>query len=181
MSGPEEPEKSVEPTGNGQSPQRPAGSELPGGGPAGEAARLPSPVLAYLGDAVFELFVRTHALREALQQPAGSSGWVGQAVGVRSLHRRSMPLAQARGQAQLLKAIWPLLDEEERTVARRGRNAHPSRRLARVAPEDYRRSTGLEALLGFLYLSGRTDRVVELLEAALAAAGQGGGLADEPS
>ena len=149
-------------------------------GPTRDPARLPLTVLAYLGDAVFELFVRTHALREALQELAGPAGWAGQAVRVRALHLRSVPLARARGQAELLRAIWPLLDEEERTVARRGRNARPSRRFGGLSPKDYRRSTGLEALLGFLYLSGRSDRVVELLEAALAVVGQGGGLADEP-
>ena len=178
MSGPDE---GAWPAGHGDGAQLPGRPRPAGGGPVENPARLPPLVLAYLGDAVFELFVRTRVLHEALQQLAGPPGWADQAVRVRSLHRRSMPLARARGQAELLQAIWPLLDEDERTVARRGRNARPSRRPGRLSPGDYRRSTGLEALLGFLYLSGRTDRVVELLDAALAAVGQGGGLADGPS
>lgn len=163
-------------------PVRPPGRTLPSGdGLIGDPARLPSSVLAYVGDAVFELFVRTRALQEALQGPVSAAGWADQAVQVRDLHLRSMPLSQARGQAELLRAIWPLLEEEERTVARRGRNAHPGRRFGRISPVEYRRSTGLEALLGFLYLRGRTERVVELLEAALAAVGQGGDGSHEPS
>lgn len=103
---------------------------------------------AYIGDAVFELFVR-----HALLQPG---------VPVHEVHRRVVGWVSARGQEELWRRLDGLLTETEADVARRGRNAKSS--LPHKAdPAAYRRSTALEALVGYLYLTGRYERICELL------------------
>ena len=100
---------------------------------------LPVLTLAYIGDAVFELWVRTYLLEKGL-------------VRADDLHRAVVRLVQAKGQADLIKRLLPDLDEDERAVFRRGRNAkgqHP--RHADVL--EYRYATGLETLIGYLHIS----------------------------
>ena len=117
-------------------------------------------VLAYVGDAVHALFVRTRLF-------AG-----GENVG--RMHRRSNQCVSAAAQSKLLGQIEPLLTEEEAEIVRRGRNAHAHHAAPKHAdPADYSRATALEALLGYLYLTGRDDRLELLLEAASESAGPG--------
>lgn len=114
----------------------------------GDPRQLSPLVLAYVGDAVFELYVRTHL--------------VSQGARVQDLHKAAVHFVQAKAQAEIVHAWEPLLSEEEKTIVRRGRNARSTLpRNASVA--DYRYSTGFEALLGYLYLSGRRERLLELL------------------
>ncbi|WP_324716973.1 ribonuclease III domain-containing protein [Carboxydochorda subterranea] len=118
-------------------------------------------LLAYLGDAVFELLARTMVV----ERMAGPGGDVG--ASLQEIHRTVLGMAAAQGQAALLDAIWPLLTEAEQDVARRGRNVH-LRHHPRGAPyRSYRHSTALEALMGHLYLTGQTERLVELMRAGL--------------
>ena len=116
-----------------------------------QEARLLSPQnLAYIGDVVYELMTREHILAR------------GNAP-VNRLHKAVVPLVCAGGQSQGLEAIAGLLTEEEESIYRRGRNvngSHPKN----ADPQEYRRATGVEALFGYLYLTGRTDRVQELYE-----------------
>lgn len=105
---------------------------------------------AYVGDAVFELFAR-----QALLRPG---------VPVHEVHRKVVGWVSAQGQEALWRRIAGFLTEAEAEVARRGRNAKSS--LPHKAdPAAYRRSTALEALIGYLYLTGRYGRIHELLSA----------------
>lgn len=100
--------------------------------------------LAFVGDGVYSLMVRERLLSQA-NRP------------VNDLHRLAVKQVRAEAQAAAVERLLPLLSEEEEAVYKRGRNAHTARSGA-----DYHRSTGLEALFGYLYLSGRIDRVREL-------------------
>ena len=105
--------------------------------------------LAHLGDAVYELLVRSWLC-------AG-----GKATG-KGLHRATIELVRAESQAKRAEAILPLLTEEEAAVFRRGRNAQVHSIPAHASRAQYGEATALEALLGWLYLSGRKERVNEL-------------------
>ena len=102
--------------------------------------------LAHLGDAVYELLVRSYLCAE------------GKATG-KSLHRATIELVRAESQAKRAEAILPLLTEEEAAVFRRGRNAQVHSIPAHASRAQYGEATALEALLGWLYLSGRKERV----------------------
>ena len=117
-----------------------------------EKARMLSPLqLAYIGDSVHALLVRTNLLQKNLL--------------VRDMHRASNEAVSAVSQAREAQRIAPLLTEEEAHVFRRGRNAHPHHAGPRSASAgEYAGATGLEALLGYLYLTGRTDRLLILAE-----------------
>ena len=112
--------------------------------------QLPALILAYIGDAVFSLHVRTSMLSVEANK-------------VHVLHTLLARMASAGMQAQALYAVEAAgLTEQEQAVVRRGRNAKGRvPRNAKVA--DYRASTALEALLGFLYLSGRQERLRQIL------------------
>jgi ribonuclease-3 family protein len=105
--------------------------------------------LAHMGDAVFELLVRTW-----LCAHGGATG--------KGLHRAAVQLVCAESQAQKAERILPLLTEEERAVFRRGRNAHVHTVPNHASRAQYSEATALEALLGWLYLQGRLDRIHEL-------------------
>lgn len=114
-----------------------------------EAMMLSPLRLAYIGDAVHDLFVRT-----ALVYEGGKAG---------AMHRDAIERVNAAAQAQALARIADRLTEDEADIVRRGRNAHAHHGVPRRAnPADYKQATGLEALLGFLYLTGRGERLAEL-------------------
>ena len=105
--------------------------------------------LAHMGDAVYELLVRTWLCAH------------GKATG-KGLHRATVALVCAPKQAELAQRILPLLTEEEQAVLRRGRNANVHSIPAHASRAQYQQATALEALLGWLHLSGRHDRVEQL-------------------
>jgi ribonuclease-3 family protein len=114
----------------------------------GDPKQLSPLVLAYVGDAVFELYIRT--------QLAAQRGRI------HELHKAAVHYVQAKSQAEIVHQWEPLLTEEEKVIVRRGRNARSTPpRSAAVA--DYKYSTGFEALLGYLYLSRQEERLLELL------------------
>ena len=105
--------------------------------------------LAHMGDAVFEILVR---------------GWLcthGKATG-KGLHQATIRLVCAESQAQKAERILPILTEEELAVFKRGRNAQVHSVPAHASRAQYGTATALEALLGWLYLKGRKDRINEL-------------------
>ena len=106
--------------------------------------------LAYIGDAVYELLTRTRLC----QTPALT----------KNLHRRAVALVRASSQAAAAEKIMPMLSEQERGVYTRGRNASPHTLPKTADRAEYLSATGLEALFGWLYLSGQTARVEELFE-----------------
>ena len=105
--------------------------------------------LAHMGDAVYELLVRTWLCAH------------GKATG-KGLHRATVALVCAPKQAELAQRILPLLTEEEQAVFRRGRNANVHSIPTHASSAQYQQATALEALLGWLHLSGRHDRVEQL-------------------
>ena len=109
--------------------------------------------LAHLGDSVFEVMVRSWLI---LQGKAKA----------KDLHRATVQYAAAPAQARLLQRILPLLSQEE-DVFRRGRNTAPHSIPKAASRGDYQAATGLEALFGWLYLQGRTERLNELFHAMM--------------
>ena len=112
--------------------------------------------LAYIGDTVFDLLVRTMLLSEA-NEP------------VNKLNKKATALVNAESQSRMVEALQPHFTEEEAAVYRRGRNAKSATHAKNASIQDYRRATGLEAVFGYLYLSGRIERVEELFALARAA------------
>ena len=74
---------------------------------------------------------------------------------------------KAGAQAEMMKAIEPVLTERERLIFRRGKNAKPHTMAKNATVSEYHRATGFEALIGYLYLSGQTDRALELIAAGV--------------
>lgn len=113
-------------------------------------AKLMNPVtLAFVGDAVFTLFVRERLVERADYPLA-------------QLQKLVSAEVSAHGQNLLLEKISPLFTEEEADVFRRGRNAKKGTRAKNASVAEYNNSTGVEAVLGYLYLTGQTARLNEL-------------------
>ena len=111
--------------------------------------------MAYVGDTVHDLYVRSMLLSR------------GMSVG--KMHKQAVRMVSAGAQARMLEAIEPELEADEADAARRGRNAQAKHSAPKHAdPADYAPATGLEALWGYLYLSGKTQRLDELIKLALA-------------
>lgn len=110
--------------------------------------------LAYIGDAVYELMIRTMVVTSA-NAP------------VNKLHKRSSLLAKAGTQSAMAEALQPVFTEEELAVYKRGRNAHSYTKAKNATTGDYRRATGYEAVFGYLYLKGDMKRVHELFRLAV--------------
>lgn len=116
--------------------------------------------LAWVGDAVYELEIR---LALADRQDASSG----------RLNRQAVPLVSARGQAAIARAILSdrselRLTEEERAIMRRGRNFHANSVSKNADPAEYRLATAFEALLGYLLLSGQSDRIAAIVRYGVA-------------
>lgn len=105
--------------------------------------------LAHVGDAVYELMVRTYLLSSAHTASL-------------DLHRSTIALVNARVQAKAFEKISSLLTEEESAVFRRGRNAKVNQVPHNASAAEYHAATGLEALFGYLYLNSCQDRLNEL-------------------
>ena len=112
--------------------------------------------LAYIGDAVYELVVRTYVV-EAGNAPA------------HKLHQHASQMVKAQAQSDLITAIRDSLTEEELAVYKRGRNAKSYTKAKNATTHDYRRATGCEALIGYLYLTGQQMRLIELIHQGLKA------------
>ena len=110
--------------------------------------------LAYIGDAVYELMVRRYVLEYGSMQPE-------------RLHKHATALVNAAAQSEMIGRLLPYLTEEEESVYKRGRNAHSPTMAKNATVGDYRRATGLEALIGYLYLKQDTERIVELMQKGL--------------
>lgn len=115
-----------------------------------EQARMLSPLqLAYMGDAIHSLIVRQHLLKQNLN--------------VKKMHLKSVQAVRAVNQSKIMERLMYILTEEELSIARRGRNAHPHHGGPKGATgSEYAGATGLEALLGFLYMTGNQQRLDEL-------------------
>ena len=107
-------------------------------------------VLAYIGDAVYEVLIRTRVVNRGNQQ-------------VNKMHKKSASLVKAQTQAQILKLLEPELTPEEEAVYKRGRNAKSASMAKHATMIDYRMATGFEALIGYLFLTEQYSRMVELV------------------
>lgn len=116
-----------------------------------EATEFSPLVLAYIGDAVYELIVRS-ILVSMGNRP------------VNKLNKDATSLVKAGAQSEIVKLISDNLSEEEYTVFKRGRNSSPHTMAKNASMTDYKYATGFEALIGFLYLDNRCDRVLELVK-----------------
>lgn len=114
-----------------------------------KAAEYSPLVLAYIGDAVYELIVRSRLLARG-NRP------------VNRLHKESANLVKASSQAGIIKALLPTLSEEEKLIYKRGRNAHSHSIAKNASVSDYRQATGMEALIGYLYIKGDIERACEI-------------------
>ena len=107
--------------------------------------------LAFMGDGVLELLVRQHLVERSRLLPG-------------KLHAEAVRYVSARCQFLEMKLLEPLLTEEEHAVFRRGKNANKATVAKHASVEEYRTSTGFECLLGWLYLKGRNERIMELMD-----------------
>ncbi|MGN1115554.1 MAG: Mini-ribonuclease 3 [Candidatus Ornithomonoglobus sp.] len=107
-------------------------------------------VLAYIGDTLYDLYVRS---RNIALHPG---------MNTNKLHRASAKFVCAHGQSEAVKYIEPLLTEQELAAYKRGRNTKSYTVPKNADVGEYRRATGFEALLGWLYIGGRTERMEEL-------------------
>lgn len=111
-------------------------------------------VLAYIGDCVYELLIRTLLVGKANCQ-------------VSKLHKKAIDYVKAETQAAMIAALMDELTEEEQDVFRRGKNAKPHTIPKNASLSDYRRATGMEAVIGYLYLKDDMERVIELVKLGL--------------
>lgn len=114
-----------------------------------DADRLSPLTLAFIGDTVYDMLVREMLIIEA-NRPA------------KKLHEAAVKNVCASAQAKAYKKILPVLSFEEETILKRGRNAHVNHIPKNADIKDYHYATAVETLFGYLYLSGKTDRIKEL-------------------
>ena len=110
--------------------------------------------LAYIGDAVYDLIIRTVVVGR------GNTS-------ANKLHKQTIEYVKAPAQARLIEALMEELTEEEAGIYRRGRNAKPYTMAKNATVNEYKKATGLEALVGYLYLTNRVERILELLQIGL--------------
>ena len=110
--------------------------------------------LAYIGDAVFDIVIRTAVVS------AGNTR-------ADRLHRRTSAIVKAKTQAEMIERMMPHLTPEEEDLYKRGRNAKSHTTAKNATVSDYRKATGLEALIGALYLNDNMDRIMELIKIGL--------------
>ena len=107
--------------------------------------------LAYMGDAIYDLVIRTVVVERANRS-------------ANDLHKRTVRYVKAETQAAMIMALLPELTSDEEAVYKRGRNAKSYTAAKNASLGDYRKATGFEALMGFLYLTGQTDRLLYLVK-----------------
>ncbi|XEC97767.1 Mini-ribonuclease 3 [Paenibacillus tarimensis] len=124
--------------------------------PAKPPEQLNPVVLAYIGDAVYELLVRQYLISHPNHK-------------LHHLHRQATLRVSAKAQCAILQRLQPMLTEEEADIVRRGRNAKSGAPPKNADVHEYRQATAFECLIGYLYYTKRSDRLVQLLQTALEA------------
>ena len=125
-----------------------------------DVRELSSLTLAFIGDAVYELFIRTKILAMG-NRPAGQ------------LHKIAVGYVKAKAQSDAMHKILDELSDEEKEIYKRGRNTNIHTVPKNADMNDYRQATGLEALVGYLYITGKNERLNEILEMCFAEISQG--------
>lgn len=110
--------------------------------------------LAYIGDSIYDLVIRTIVVEQGNCPP-------------NSLHKKASGLVKAQAQAEMIERLLPLLTEEEAQIYKRGRNAKSYTMAKNATMHDYRMATGFEAVMGYLYLKDEAERMLELIRLGL--------------
>ncbi len=110
--------------------------------------------LAYIGDAIFDLVIRSIIVGRGNTKPA-------------KLHYKASRIVKASSQALMIEAIKEQLSEEEISIYKKGLNAKPATTAKNASYKEYRKATGFETLLGYLYLNGNMSRIYEITKLAL--------------
>lgn len=110
--------------------------------------------LAYIGDSIYDLIIKSLVINEGNKQ-------------VQKLHQETSSLVQASAQSKMMRTLQELLTEEEHAVYKRGRNAKSVSPAKNQSITDYRRATGFEALMGYLYLKKDMKRLIDLVKIGL--------------
>ena len=108
-------------------------------------------VWAYMGDAVYEQFIREHVINQGVLKNG-------------AYHRKSIKYVSAESQVRILKDLEDFLTDEEKDIVRRGRNSHPHSHSKNADIVDYKWATGFEALIGYLFLTKQEKRLNEILK-----------------
>ncbi len=111
-------------------------------------------VLAYIGDGIYDLVIRSIVVGKG-NTKAGE------------LHKRTSKVVKAASQSAMMERLLPVLTEEEEAIYKRGRNAKSPTMAKNATMADYRRATGFEALMGYLYLDNQVVRMMELIKIGL--------------
>ena len=114
--------------------------------------------LAYIGDAIYDLVIRSVIVERANRS-------------ANDLHKKTTRYVKAEAQAKMILALMEELTEEEEAVYKRGRNAKSYTVAKNASMADYRKATGFEALMGFLYLTGQVDRLLYLVKKGIELSG----------
>jgi ribonuclease-3 family protein len=110
--------------------------------------------LAYIGDGIYDLLIRTIVINRGNCQ-------------TNKLHKKVSALVKASRQSEMIQVLKPHLTQEETAIYKRGRNAKPNTVAKNASVADYRRATGFEAVMGYLYLMNQIDRIVDLMKLGL--------------
>ena len=116
--------------------------------------KINTTALAYLGDAVYEQFIREHLIQSGLED-------------VNRLHRAATGYVKASSQCRIIKSIFPELTETEQLLVKRARNKKPVTKAKNADPLDYRWATALEALVGYLHLAEDQERLMWVIDQAI--------------
>ncbi len=116
--------------------------------------------LAYIGDAIYDLYIRTIIVKRGNTQP-------------NKLHKRASALVKAETQADMVNVLEPHFTPEEEAVFKRGRNAKSYTTAKNATTGEYRRATGFEAVVGYLYLTKQYNRIIDLIKIGLEAINDG--------
>ncbi len=111
-------------------------------------------VLAYIGDGIYDLVIRTVVVNRGNTQ-------------ANKLHKKTSSLVKAAAQSAMIDGLLEILTEEEMAVYKRGRNAKSATMAKNATMQDYRKATGFEALMGYLYLDNQWERMVYLIKEGL--------------
>ena len=114
--------------------------------------------LAYIGDAIFDVIIRTIVVERA-NRPANQ------------LHKETVKYVKAETQAQMIEVLMPLFTEDELAVYRRGKNSKPYTKAKNASYGVYLKATGFEAVIGYLYLQDNMPRIMELIQTGIAQIG----------
>lgn len=110
--------------------------------------------LAYIGDCVFDMVVRTLIVAKGN-------------MAVQKYHKKVSAIVNAHAQAEMIKGLEGELTEEEETIYKRGKNSKPATMAKNATIKDYKTATGMEALLGYLYLTNQYTRLIDLIKKSL--------------